>query len=199
MHDYSEALTPQRLALEDERWQKAGLWRRNAASVKAALVSMPNGTSVCEVGCGTGFVAKALTEEGFNYVGIDRNPGCIDRARIRAPKATFGLQDIRTVNPAEYRSDVVCSFAFLKHFKQEEWRDVFHRILTLGREIAVFDVLISDDNTWRNNGTDWPHLWVPDGELFRILEEERFYPYGSAVVHHDHGQGTEVLFSARRF
>jgi SAM-dependent methyltransferase len=44
---------------------------------------------VVDVGCGSGVLSRALTDAGFEVLGIDASPSMIELARVHAPKARF--------------------------------------------------------------------------------------------------------------
>ncbi|MHA1968923.1 MAG: class I SAM-dependent methyltransferase [Candidatus Hodarchaeales archaeon] len=49
--------------------------------------------NILEVGCGTGYHAKALTDLGYKITGIDINESMIEQARLRAKNAKFHAMD----------------------------------------------------------------------------------------------------------
>jgi len=51
---------------------------------------------VVELGCGAGTVARALTEAGYDVLGIDISPAMIRLARARAPLARFAVGALAT-------------------------------------------------------------------------------------------------------
>jgi SAM-dependent methyltransferase len=58
---------------------------------------------VLELGCGTGRVAQALAQAGFDVLGIDNHAGMLSRARLSTPKAlrthlTFQLADMTALS-----------------------------------------------------------------------------------------------------
>lgn len=48
-----------------------------------------SGQLVIDLGCGSGILAKELSEQGFTVLGIDLSKQMLDIARRKAPKATF--------------------------------------------------------------------------------------------------------------
>jgi SAM-dependent methyltransferase len=66
----------------------------SALQASAAIVAMLRAAghvsgSVVDLGCGTGIVAKAITEAGFEALGIDVSPSMIALAERHAPRARF--------------------------------------------------------------------------------------------------------------
>src|SRR3954466_7250818 len=54
------------------------------------------GGRVVEFGCGAGTVARALTEAGYEVLGVDVSPAMIRLARTRAPRAAFRVGALAT-------------------------------------------------------------------------------------------------------
>jgi SAM-dependent methyltransferase len=54
------------------------------------------GGRVVELGCGAGTVARALTQAGYDVLGIDISPAMIRMARARAPQAAFRVGALAT-------------------------------------------------------------------------------------------------------
>ncbi|GAA2719811.1 MULTISPECIES: class I SAM-dependent methyltransferase [Streptomyces] len=57
--------------------------------------TLPPGSRVLDVGCGTGLpTARQLADAGHEVVGIDLSPGMLDLARANVPEAAFHLGDL---------------------------------------------------------------------------------------------------------
>ncbi len=57
--------------------------------------SLPAGSRVLDVGCGTGLpTARQLVDAGHEVVGVDLSPGMLDLARANVPGAAFHLGDL---------------------------------------------------------------------------------------------------------
>ncbi|NNC12369.1 class I SAM-dependent methyltransferase [Planctomonas sp. JC2975] len=84
-------------------------------SVRAAwrellLEVLPAGPArVADLGCGTGTLARLLTDAGYRVDGLDFSPEMIRRAREKVPEAEFWIGDASTppLEPGTY--DVVLS------------------------------------------------------------------------------------------
>jgi SAM-dependent methyltransferase len=73
------------------------------------------GTSVLDVGCGDAAFAEYI--EGARYVGIEQNPGAVQRARDRGIEVEQSLLE-EFSGLGRSRFDVVCAFQVLEHVPQ---------------------------------------------------------------------------------
>ncbi|MCC7021088.1 MAG: class I SAM-dependent methyltransferase [Ardenticatenales bacterium] len=103
--------------------------------------------------CGTGQLAAGLTDRGWTVVGVDGAEAMLERARRRAPTATFVRSDMRALTvgavlPGESGADptfdvVICAFDSLNHLPDaaalEDVLGRVHRALRPGGRF-VFDV-----------------------------------------------------------
>lgn len=173
--DYSEHLTPERLAEAEIGWAREKLHERNAA-----WVSAKSGIeSIIEIGCGTGLVGQILCDRGLDWLGVDKNPNCLALAAGRVRGDRLFRADVREVEPHGFLGgdedsegfDAVCSFAFLKHFAWREWPQVFRRILAMANYHAYFDVLFASGSDPVDTGEEFPHLWVPVADFLEIARK----------------------------
>jgi ubiquinone/menaquinone biosynthesis C-methylase UbiE len=75
----------------------------------ASRVSLPNGATVLDVGCGTGKYAHMWSDLGYNVVGADLSEVGLMRARRRAPMANFVAADATRLPIATESADMVFS------------------------------------------------------------------------------------------
>ncbi len=64
---------------------------------------------VADIGCGTGTLTTLLTNSGFTVDGVDYSRSMIDRARRKAPSASFLIGDASQPSLRRASSDVVFS------------------------------------------------------------------------------------------
>ncbi|MER6125399.1 class I SAM-dependent methyltransferase [Streptomyces sp. NPDC001795] len=70
------------------------------AAVEWLIGSLPTGSRVLDLGCGTGLpTARRLTEAGFEVVGVDLSGGMVALAREHVPGAVFHQADIADLRP----------------------------------------------------------------------------------------------------
>jgi SAM-dependent methyltransferase len=74
------------------------LAERAAPGILALLRSAGLGRSaeVLDVGCGSGRLARALTEEGYSVLGLDASPPMVELARRHVPAARFEVRSLPT-------------------------------------------------------------------------------------------------------
>jgi 2-polyprenyl-3-methyl-5-hydroxy-6-metoxy-1,4-benzoquinol methylase len=121
MSDASEAAIIESWKLNAAPWTSAVRERRidsrrrvtDAAILEAIQAFQPK--SVIDMGCGEGWLARALAERGVDVLGVDAEPSLVDEARA------LGGGDFRTMSYADIASGkldakadmVVCNFSLL--------------------------------------------------------------------------------------
>lgn len=94
--------------------------------VRRAFRTVPRGSCVIDVPCGTGRLAKVLLEDGFAVVGVDISPAMLEVAREKLG-ATYGDQfrtlvaDVREISPLEHGTfDAALCARVLMHFPVDQ-------------------------------------------------------------------------------
>ena len=59
------------------------------------------GTSVLDLGCGTGELAAAAVARGARVTGVDADPAAVDRAAAAVPDARFAVGDAHDLGPVD--------------------------------------------------------------------------------------------------
>lgn len=72
--------------------------------------SIRPGDRVLELGCGTGLMTRQLIDRGAIVTGVDRSVPMLERARERAPEATFVEHDVPSYRPDGAYERVICSY-----------------------------------------------------------------------------------------
>lgn len=163
--DYSQWLTPERVAQEEQTWADPALatWPYFVRGIKR-ICDRTAISSVIEFGCGTGWVAQGLPSQ-ITYLGIDANSWCLERARQRCPHRTFILADVRDAAGGD--ADLVCAFSFLKHFGFGEWDAVVKKVLSRGR-LGLFSIPLASED-W-DAGIEFPHVWVSNERMTNAVQ-----------------------------
>ena len=79
------------------------------------LDQLPAGSTILDLCCGTGNLARALTERGFSVIGIDGSRQMIRLARENAPDAKFLVADARRFRPPGACDAAIAVFDSLNH------------------------------------------------------------------------------------
>lgn len=67
------------------------------------------GTTLLDVGCGSGLFCRLAADRGATVFGLDAAPGLLDIARERVPRGTFDVGDLGNMPYANNSFDVVTS------------------------------------------------------------------------------------------
>ena len=105
--------------------------------------SLPDEGRILDLCCGTGQLAKVLTEKGYKVTGIDGSAEMLRYAKIHAPDAEFINKDARTFKLSSIYNAVFSTFDSLNHILTlEELSEVFvnvYKCLVNGG-IFIFDM-----------------------------------------------------------
>ena len=127
----------------------AGEYHRQAGAVfeRRVFPRLAPGARVLDLCCGSGELAAALVERGFEVTGLDGSERMLEHARRRAPQAEFLLEDARSFHMDSRFGAVFSTFDSLNHILSiEELDSVFrnvHAALEAGG-LFVFDLNMSE-------------------------------------------------------
>jgi 2-polyprenyl-3-methyl-5-hydroxy-6-metoxy-1,4-benzoquinol methylase len=93
-----------------KRW----FYRRRFEAVMAALGAEP-GDNVLEVGCGSGYYTRALTELGARVTATDLAPAYVEQARRLASEAKFRVEDAQRLSFPDESFDLVLLTEVIEH------------------------------------------------------------------------------------
>jgi SAM-dependent methyltransferase len=194
--DVSEVLRGETLLKEDDTWIRLIHEKQHLID---CLVHMPYplgfyGSTILEIGCGTGLYAGMLADRYPNseYTGIDANPEALAIARRRNPDLRFEEKDFRDVIPLRLKYDLVCAHAFLKHFDYETWLDLFPKFLSLGR-VAQFDMQIAAETINDGSPSFGNNLWVKR-EVFDLALAAAGHTILSEEIAYEHNDRRATIF-----
>jgi SAM-dependent methyltransferase len=129
----------------------------------------PN-AEILDVGCGSGFKAKYLSEHGLHVTGIDFSDALIEIAKREVPQADFFVMDMKEVRSVAKQFDGIFAQASLLHIPHDEIGEVIKSLILKLKENGYLYVAVK--------GTR------PDGPNEEIKEEndygytyERFFSY----------------------
>jgi hypothetical protein len=126
--------------------------------------------SVVEFCCGTGWIPYGLPLQ-VDYVGMDANKGCIERARERNPdRRKFVHGDVRTLELTEpLPFDMALGFSCLKHFTLSDLDLVYGKILQAGRRTLTTVYLRPKDVEEQQH--PYIHTAITMQHMERVIEE----------------------------
>lgn len=110
---------------------------------KLLLKNLAPGSKILDLCCGTGQLARILTDHGFAVTGVDSSSNMLLHARTNAPHAKFILGDVRTFRPNIPYDAVVSTSNSLSHItKMTELRMTFQNVYQALKENSwfLFDV-----------------------------------------------------------
>lgn len=116
--------------LYDRRWGEISLAFEPVLD-RLVLDSLPAGSQILDLACGTGQLAAHLAERGFEITGLDSSAGMLAIARTRAPKGRFIQADARSFALPGRFDAVISVFDSLNH------------IMTVGELRSVFDQVLN--------------------------------------------------------
>jgi SAM-dependent methyltransferase len=97
------------------------------------------GAAVLDLCCGTGQLAKILTEQKFKVTGVDISAGQLRFARKNAPAARFVKADARAFKLNKKFDTVFCTFDALNHIlRLEELQSLFQNVGNCLKKDGVF-------------------------------------------------------------
>jgi SAM-dependent methyltransferase len=100
--------------------------------------------SILEIGCGEGFLALALAEQGYSVRGLDVRKEAIDFASKRAKEANresqlrFEVEDVYNLSPGRFQENLLVCCEVLEHLPDP--KAALDRLAELPAEYAVFSV-----------------------------------------------------------
>ncbi|MGN7456022.1 methyltransferase domain-containing protein [Paenibacillus pasadenensis] len=151
------------------------------------LNSLPDGSSVLDVGCGTGRISVYLAERGYRVKGIDVSEGLLSVAREISKKRNLdidflNLEGIKLPYQDE-EFDTLIGFKILCYIPTRELRNEnlkeFYRVLKQGGTCIITQNIVPDE--YIDDAKDEHYLSSPASE-FGILERGDNFPSGNGYV-----------------
>jgi ubiquinone/menaquinone biosynthesis C-methylase UbiE len=142
---------------------------------------LPRPSTVLDIGCGTGLIAKFLSDRGISVTGIDISKNMLSLARSISPNSKFYKMDMTRMRFAENNFDGVVALYSIIHVPRKYHERIFKKINRMIKPngIALLSVGGSNlenfiDNNWMNWGGKlyWSHF---DKETnLRLVEKAGF-------------------------
>jgi ubiquinone/menaquinone biosynthesis C-methylase UbiE len=128
---------------------------------------LPKQSTILDMGCGSGLVAKFLMDRGIKVIGIDVSRNMVNLARKSAPAAKFYKIDMTRMRFADNEFDGVVALYSIIHVPRTHHARIFKEInrITKSDGIVLLSVGGSDlenyiDDNWMNWGSKmyWSHF-----------------------------------------
>lgn len=156
--------------LLDGTYQKVAKWL-------SPLMEKHEIRSVVEFGCGSGLLAGTFPLT-VRYLGLDASAELLQLAKARSGShliREFGIYNVQAqVHPEIALPEphgLVVFWSLLKHLPLDDWDYLVGLLLGCGT-FAAFNVQLFDKDL--DNGTDWPHVFVTEEHLQRVLKAADF-------------------------
>jgi 2-polyprenyl-3-methyl-5-hydroxy-6-metoxy-1,4-benzoquinol methylase len=175
-------------------WHVADWPRIDFDGYMAVVTSLLPGPPACvlDVGCGPGFVAKRLIDNGYDVHGVDYNERAIAYARILVPSGHFIVGDVRRLREARGLDplyDLAICVEVLEHVPPEHRAEMLSGIRSRLRAGGFLIITTPTAGTHQNR---WDYARVDEAELVGLLEGA-----GLRVIHVAHQHRLHPLFSIR--
>ena len=145
---------------------------------KLVLNALPSKARILDLCCGTGQLAHALSERGFEVTGIDGSESMIAIARENAPDATFRVHDARDFTITGEFHAALSTFDSLNHVMSlDELTSVFGNVYAALIDGGVFVFDLNMEEGYRTRWRGGTRGYVGDDHAFisrySYLPEER--------------------------
>jgi ubiquinone/menaquinone biosynthesis C-methylase UbiE len=109
-------------------------WKRRVQMLSGHLRP---GMTILEIGCGTGYFTRELTQRGADIIAIDVSPDLLEiaKAKSSAPNVRYEIQNASALTYSDATFDSVVGSSILHHLEIEEALREIHRVLKHGGTI----------------------------------------------------------------
>lgn len=138
---------------------------------------IPPGSSILDLGCGTGEpLARFFIEKGYKVTGIDGSPKMIELCKKRFPDEQWIVSDMREINlPQQF--DVILAWHSFFHLDLDSQRKMFKLFETHIKPggILAFTSGEEEGEEWSNNGgQELYHASLSTEEYNKLLAAASF-------------------------
>jgi SAM-dependent methyltransferase len=111
-----------------DHWAASVRVQERTRYIEFLLNTLPAGSAVLELGCGSGTLVTKKLAERFRVTGVDISSHQIQLARLAVPSATFICADMTSIDFPQATFDAVAAFYSIVHVPRSEHRDLFRWI-----------------------------------------------------------------------
>jgi len=140
-----------------------------APDIEALSARIVPGSTILDVGCGTGYIASMLEDKGFKVTGIDISAKMLELATASAPHSTFLKMDMKRLDfPRESFDCVLCLYSII-HVPRRYHLEIlkgFHRVLKAKGLLAIhmgWNKWAGVEENWLGGGA--PMYWSHYGRV----------------------------------
>ncbi len=170
------------LPLVYDRWQKAYGKEYSALILPRLLSTIRDArlrpTTVLDLACGTGSLARMLARRGWNVWGVDASEGMINVARSKQYQARSSVRflraDMRSFRLPEKVDLVTCMFDSINHLPAAG--DVLATFRSVYASLREGGFFIFDVNNERCYRTLWTRNEAMHGKDFSVLLQNAYSP-----------------------
>ncbi len=124
-----------------------------------ALDHYPVGVSLLDLCCGTGQLARELTERGYRVTGVDGSEQMLRYARRNAPNTTFICSDARALDLPEEFAIIISTYDSLNHLLTlDDVEKVFRNVQRHLKRGGVFVFDMNLDSGFRSRWRETFHI-----------------------------------------
>lgn len=153
--------------LYDRHWGSDAVRRFLPIIEKLVLANLPPEACILDLCCGTGQLAQALSERGYQVTGIDASAEMIHHAKSNAPKASFIVEDARNFHLPPIYHAVLSTYDSLNHIPSlEELTQVFSSVTACLQSEGVF---LFDMNMEEGYRARWRGSWGMVRESYAFI------------------------------
>jgi len=143
---------------EEYATARGKLGRRDRKYLNRLLERLPEGSSILDLGCGSGEPVTKLLAERREVVGVDVSRRQIQLARKNVPEATFFVGDMAEISFPDEAFDAIVSLIAIIHVPREEHAELFRRMHAMLKEGGLILLTLGSE--------DW--VSSPDDRFFGV-------------------------------
>lgn len=167
---------------------------QSAAPGVIAVLKEHDVRRVVEIGCGSGVLARELTDAGFDVAGFDASPAMIALARETAPRARFAVG--RFADIALPECDAIVAMGEVLNYGT--WAEVRALVERAAARVLLFDVAergaYPPYDERRIDGDDWSVIAVKESDGTRLRRRVLTFVAGDETMRRDEELHELVLY-----